>query len=155
MTDGSNRDRKKEKEFAELLDSKFKIPNTNIRFGIDPLLGLVPGAGDWLAGVISLYFLIRAAMHGGKASVLGRMFINILLDVLIGSIPILGEVFDVYWKANERNAEILQELEEDPERTRSASRLWVWFVLAQFVILIVGLLLLFTWLVAELLGMLI
>ena len=153
MTNGSNRERKREKEFAALLDSRFKIPNTNIRFGIDPLLGLIPGAGDWLAGVISLYFLIQAAMHGGKASVLGRMFVNILLDVLIGSIPILGEVFDVYWKANERNAQILQELEEDPDRTRSESRLWVWFVLAQFVILILGLLLLLTWLIAELLGM--
>lgn len=154
MTDGSNRERKREKEFAELLDSKFKIPNTNIRFGIDPLLGLVPGAGDWLAGVISLYFLIQAAMHGGKASVLGRMFVNILLDVLIGSIPILGEVFDVYWKANERNAEILQELEEDPERTRSESRLWVWFVLVQFVVILLAVILLIGWLVAELIGLL-
>lgn len=141
------------KEFAELLDSKFTIPNTKIRFGIDPLLGLIPGAGDLVGGVISLYFLILAALKGGKASVLGRMFINILLDLLIGSIPILGEVFDVYWKANLRNAEILKELEEDPERTTSESRLWVWFVVIQFLVIIIGILVLFTWLVAEFLGL--
>lgn len=141
------------KEFAELLDSKFTIPNTKIRFGIDPLLGLIPGAGDLVGGVISLYFLILAALKGGKASVLGRMFINILLDLLIGSIPILGEVFDVYWKANLRNAEILKELEEDPERTTSESRLWVWFIVIQFLVIIIGILVLFTWLVAEFLGL--
>lgn len=139
---------------AELLDNKFRIPNTNIRFGIDPLLGLVPGAGDWLAGVISLYFLIQAAMRGGKASVMGRMFINILLDVLIGAIPVLGDFFDVYWKANVRNAEILRELEEDPERTTTESRLWIWFVVMQFVVVILGVLFLITWLIAELLGLL-
>ncbi len=139
---------------ADLLDSKFTIPNTDIRFGIDPLLGLVPGAGDWLAGVISLYFLILAAIRGGKASVMGRMFINILLDVLIGSIPLVGEVFDVYWKANVRNAKILQELEDDPVRTTTESRLWIWFVLIQFVVLLLGVLFLITWLIAKLLGLL-
>jgi len=145
---------KQSTEFAELLDSKFKIPNTNIRFGIDPLMGLIPGAGDWLGGVISLYFLIQAGMRGGRASVLGRMFINILLDMLIGSIPVLGEAFDVYWKANIRNAEILQELEEDPERTTTESRLWIWFVVVQFVVVLLGTLLLISWLFAELLGLL-
>ncbi len=145
---------KQSTEFAELLDSKFKIPNTDIRFGIDPLIGLIPGAGDWLAGVASLYFLIRAAVLGGKASVLGRMFINILLDVLIGSIPILGEVFDVYWKANVRNAEILSELEQNPEQTTTESHLWIWLIVAQFVILIIAILLLISWVIAELVGVL-
>ena len=81
-----------DREVAEWLDQRFTIPGTNIRFGIDPVLGLIPGAGDWLAGVISLYFLIQAAMLGGRASVLGRMFINILLDVLTDNYrkPIVG-----------------------------------------------------------------
>lgn len=140
------------KKLAELLDSKFQIPNTNIRFGIDPILGLIPGAGDWLGGVISLYFLVLAAMKGGKGSVLGRMFINILLDILVGSIPILGELFDVYWKANLRNAKLLEELQENPEETTTESRLWVWFVVIQFVVIIIGLLVLISWLIAELIG---
>lgn len=141
------------KKLAKLLDSKFKVPNTDIRFGIDPILGLVPGVGDWIGAVISFYFLILAAWSGGKVAVLGRMFINILLDLLIGSIPLLGEVFDVYWKANLRNAEILKELEKDPERTTTESRLWVWLVVIQLLVLIIGVLVLITWLVAELLSL--
>lgn len=140
--------------FAELLDSKFKIPNTNIRFGIDPILGLVPGVGDWLGAAISSYFLIAAAWSGGSAAVLGRMFINILLDLLIGAIPILGEAFDIYWKANERNAKILQELETNPEATTSESRLWVWFVVIQCIVILLGIILLIGWLIAEIIGLL-
>lgn len=139
------------KEFAQLLDSKFNIPGTNIRFGIDPIVGLIPGAGDVLAGGISLYFLIQAALLNAKATVLTRMFINILLDVLIGSIPILGEAFDVYWKANLRNARILDELKQHPEKTTSKSRLWIWFVVVQFIAILIGIILLIGWLIAELL----
>ncbi len=137
------------KEFARLLDSKFCIPGTNIRFGIDPIVGLIPGAGDVLAGGISLYFLIQAALLKAKASVLARMFINILLDVLIGSIPVIGDFFDVYWKANLRNARILDELQKNPEKTTSESRLWVWFIVIQFIAILVGVILLIGWLVAE------
>lgn len=138
-------------EFAELLDSKLRIPGTNIRFGVDPIIGLIPGAGDVFAGVISLYFLIQAAMRGGKASVLGRMFLNILMDVIIGSIPVLGDFFDICWKANLRNARILDELQEHPEQTTSESRLWVWFVVIQFCAILIGIILLIGWAVAELL----
>ena len=139
-----------DKQLAELLDSKFRIPGTNIRFGIDPIIGLIPGAGDVFAGVISLYFLILAALSGGGVSVLGRMFLNILLDVLIGSVPVLGEVFDIYWKANLRNSRILNELEQDPRKTTSESRLWIWFIVTQFIGIIIGIILLFGWAIAEL-----
>lgn len=146
----SNDKQKSTTEFAELLDSKFRIPGTKIRFGFDPVIGLIPGAGDILAGVVSLYFLIQAAFFGGNALVLGRMFINILLDVLIGSIPVFGEVFDVYWKANLRNARILEELQEHPEKATTESRLWVWFVVIQLIIILVGIIILIAWAVAEL-----
>lgn len=140
-------------EFAKLLDSKFIIPGTNIRFGIDPIVGLIPGAGDVLAGGISLYFLIKAALLQAKASVLTRMFTNILLDVLIGSIPVLGEAFDVYWKANLRNARILDELQKHPDKTTTESRLWIWFVVVQFIAILVGIILLIGWLTAEIVGL--
>jgi len=139
-----------DKQLAELLDSKFRITGTNIRFGIDPIIGLIPGAGDVFAGVISLYFLIQAALSGGRVSVLGRMFLNILLDVLIGSVPVLGEAFDIYWKANLRNSRILNELQQHPRKTTSESRLWIWFVVAQFVGIIIGIILLIGWAIAEL-----
>lgn len=137
-------------EFGKLLDSKFTIPGTNIRFGIDPIVGLIPGAGDVLAGGVSLYFLILAALLKAKVSVLTRMFINILLDVLIGSIPILGEIFDVYWKANLRNARILDELQEHPDKTTTESRLWVWVVVIQFIVVLIGIILLIGWGIAKL-----
>lgn len=143
-----------EHRLAELLDSQFKIPNTNIRFGIDPIISLIPGAGDVVAGVISLYFLIQGAVHGGRSAVLGRMFINILLDVLIGSIPLLGDLFDVYWKANLRNARILDELQQNPNKTTSESRMWIWFVVVQFVVIIIGIILLIGWAIAEILDLL-
>jgi len=143
-----------DREIAEWLDQRFNIPGTNIRFGFDPVLGLIPGAGDWLAGVISLYFLIQAAMLGGRASVLGRMFINILLDVLIGSIPVVGDFFDVYWKANLRNAQILDELHSNPAKTTTESRLWIWFLVVQFVVVILAVLWLIGWVVIKILGML-
>jgi NAD/NADP transhydrogenase beta subunit len=142
--------RNTEERLAELLDNKFRIPGTNIRFGIDPIIGLIPGAGDVVAGVISLYFLIQAAMLGGSASVLGRMSLNILLDVLIGSIPVLGEAFDVYWKANLRNARLLEELQQHPQKTTSESRLWIWFVVIQIVAVTIGIILLVGWVITEL-----
>lgn len=142
------------RQFAELLDSKFRIPNTDIRYGVDSLIGLIPGAGDWLGGAVSLYFLFYAAWLGGKASVLARMFIIILLDVLVGAIPVLGDAFDVYWKANERNAEIIRELEENPDETTTESRLWVWLVLVQFMILVIAALLLIGWIITEVLELL-
>ncbi len=140
---------------AELLDSRFRIPNTDIRFGLDALVGLVPGAGDWLGGAASLYFLFYAAYLGGRASVLGRMFVIILLDVLVGAIPVAGDAFDVYWKANERCSEILRELKERPEETTTESRLWIWLVLAQFVTLLIFVLLLIGWLIGKVLELLI
>lgn len=146
--------RKSSKKLAELLDSRFKIPNTNIRFGLDPIISLIPGAGDVFAGIISLYFLIQGAIHGGKSAVLGRMFINILLDVLVGAIPILGDAFDIYWKANLRNARILDELQQDPGKATSESRLWIWFVVIQFVVIIIGIILFIGWAIAEIMDLL-
>lgn len=140
-------------DFAKLLDSKFRIPGTNIRFGIDPIVGLIPGAGDVLAGSISIYFLIQGVRLGADAAVLGRMFLNILMDVLIGSIPVLGDVFDVYWKANLRNARILDEVQKHPEKTTTESRLWIWFVAILCIAILIGIVLLIGWLLAEIVGL--
>jgi len=107
---------------AHYLDDKFTIPGTNIRFGIDPLIGLVPGYGDWLGAMISIYFMITAVLKGAGFAVVGRMFINILLDLTIGAIPLIGEFFDIGWKANQRNANLLESLDEQPERTVKSSK---------------------------------
>ena len=94
---------------ANLMDSQFKIPGTNIRFGLDPLIGLVPGAGDFVTFLISGYMVMILAQNGASGFVLARMTLNILIDALVGSIPLLGDIFDVAFKANRRNMKLMHE----------------------------------------------
>ena len=138
------------KKLAEWLDNRFRIPGTNIRFGLDPVLGLFPGLGDWVAGFASLYFLFEATKREGRISILFRMLLNILLDIVVGAIPILGDIFDVGWKANIKNAELLDELERDPEKTKKQSKAVVWAFCILSVILVSGLLYLVGWLMVKL-----
>jgi len=90
------------------MDSAFNVPGTRLRFGLDSLLGLVPGVGDAAAAAASAYILARAQQLGVPRATLMRMAFNLLLDVTIGAIPLVGDAFDVYWKANLRNVELLQ-----------------------------------------------
>lgn len=94
---------------ARLMDSQFKIPGTNIRFGFDALIGLVPGAGDFASFLISGYMMTVMAKNGASGFLLARMGFNVFLDSLIGSIPILGDIFDVAFKANQRNMKLMRE----------------------------------------------
>lgn len=95
-------------QYATWLDSKFKIPGTNIRFGLDALIGLIPGAGDILSYGMSSALVIVMAKNGASPMVLLRMIGNIILDVLIGILPIVGDLFDVWYKANRRNVQLYQ-----------------------------------------------
>ena len=94
---------------SRLLDSQWRIPGTGIRFGIDPMVGLVPGLGDVATGLVSAYIVLMARRLGLPNHVVARMAGNIALDVIVGSIPLLGSVFDLFYKANRRNFRILQE----------------------------------------------
>jgi len=91
---------------AALLDEIVRIPGTQIRLGIDPLLGVVPLAGDTVAGILSLAIVAVAAWHGVSKRTLVRMLGNIAIDVALGSVPVAGDFFDIYWKANVRNVEL-------------------------------------------------
>ncbi len=94
---------------SDLLDSRFRIPGTNIRFGLDFLVGLVPYAGDLVTFVFSGVLVISMARNGASGMVVLKMLGNILLDTLVGSIPILGDLFDLSFKANRRNYKLLKE----------------------------------------------
>ena len=94
---------------AKLMDSRFTIPGTNIRFGLDSIIGLLPGVGDFATFMVSGYMVSILAKNGASGFVLARMTLNILIDALIGSIPILGDIFDVVFKANQRNIKLLRE----------------------------------------------
>jgi hypothetical protein len=99
-----------------LLDEAFRIPFTRIRFGIDGIIGLVPGLGDVLAGLLSLIIPIAAWIRGVPYVTLMRMGVNLGIGVLVGSIPILGDAFDIGWKANRRNYLLLQRHLGEPRR---------------------------------------
>ncbi|MCL4221530.1 MAG: DUF4112 domain-containing protein [Phycisphaerales bacterium] len=94
---------------ATLLDSQFVIPGTNIRFGIDGLLGLIPGIGDTIAMVLSLIIVAEAVSRRVRKRVIALMLGTIALDWLIGLVPLVGDVFDVAYKANLRNLRLLEE----------------------------------------------
>ena len=93
---------------ATLLDEAFRIPGTNMRFGIDGIIGLVPGLGDVIAGVLSLVIPFAAWVRGVPYITLVRMTVNIGIEVLVGTIPLFGDLFDIAWKANRRNYKLLQ-----------------------------------------------
>lgn len=95
-------------QFAGFMDSKFVIPGTKIRFGLDPVIGLVPVIGDIASFAISGFLLLIMARHGASRKVVILMTLNILIDTVLGSIPLLGNVFDVFFRANDRNIRLLR-----------------------------------------------
>jgi hypothetical protein len=92
---------------AKLMDAQFQIPGTKIRFGLDPVIGLVPGLGDFTGFLVSGYMILICARNGASGFLLARMTLNILIDALIGSIPFIGDLFDFAYKANKRNLELM------------------------------------------------
>jgi len=99
---------------AALLDDMFRIPGTQIRFGLDALIGWVPGIGDAMAGIASFLIVFASWRRGAKAITLVRMVANVLLETAIGAIPVAGDVFHVFWKANRRNYRLLMRERESP-----------------------------------------
>lgn len=93
---------------SRLLDSQFRLPGTDFRFGLDPLLGFIPVLGDLGTTAVSISLLLTMLRHGASGSVVVRMALNILLDSVIGAIPVLGNLFDFAYKSNERNVELLR-----------------------------------------------
>lgn len=108
------------RRWATLLDSAFGVPGTRIRFGIDALVGLVPGLGDAFTGLFSVGLLVQAARMGVPRIVLARMAVNVLIDLAVGTVPILGDLFDVGWKANLRNVALLERFVLEGARRPSA-----------------------------------
>jgi hypothetical protein len=99
-----------------LLDEAFRVPGTDFRFGIDGIIGLVPGLGDVIAGLLSLLIPLAAWVRGVPYVTLFRMAVNLAIGVIIGAIPLLGDVFDIAWKANRRNYRLLQLHLHEPRR---------------------------------------
>jgi hypothetical protein len=108
---------------ARVMDELVRVPGTRIRFGLDALIGLIPGAGDVVTSGVSAYLLVVATRLGAPPAVIARMAGNIVLDLAVGAIPLVGDLFDVGWKANTRNVALLERLHADPGGVRRGSRL--------------------------------
>ncbi|WP_066382265.1 MULTISPECIES: DUF4112 domain-containing protein [unclassified Anabaena] len=94
---------------SRLLDKVVAIPGTPIALGLDPILGLIPVGGDVLGIILSSYIVIEAARLGIPKKTLSKMVVNILIDTLVGAIPVLGDIFDFGWKANEYNLKLIEQ----------------------------------------------
>ncbi|WP_262694370.1 DUF4112 domain-containing protein [Kordiimonas aquimaris] len=92
---------------AQLLDRKYRIPGTRFRFGLDALIGLIPGVGDTITAVLAGWIIYQAHKCGVPFSIKLRMAVNVFIDWFIGLIPLLGDLFDIGWQANYRNAQLL------------------------------------------------
>jgi hypothetical protein len=106
-------------DIASWLDDVFVIPGTNLRFGFDALGGLLPGIGDLLTGMASMLILQASWQRGLPRVALLRMLVNIAFDTVVGSIPIAGDLFDVAWKANRRNVDLMKKYSAGSERRHS------------------------------------
>lgn len=93
---------------ANLLDTALVVPGTNIRFGLDALVGLIPGIGDVLTTATSLYIVHEAYQLGAPKRLLVRMLGNVAVDGFVGAFPLVGDVFDTFWRANRRNVALLR-----------------------------------------------
>lgn len=122
MTATTRADEARTERLARLLDSQFRVPGTSLRFGVEPLLGLVPGLGDAAGLALSSAVIVQAVRLGARGATVARMVLNVAIDTVFGSIPLLGSVFDFAFKANNRNLALLQRHELDPAGTSAESR---------------------------------
>lgn len=114
------------------------MPGTGVRVGLDPILGLIPGVGDLATGAMGVYVLVVAAQAGVSRTVLVRMLANIGIDALVGAVPLLGDLFDAGFKANNRNVALLERSLARPLETRRASRGFLALLLLLVALVIVG-----------------
>lgn len=115
---------------AWLLDDSIRLPGTNRRFGLDPLIGLIPGAGDVVGAVLSLWVVAEAARLGAPRALIWRMLGNVAVEAVVGIIPLVGDLFDFVWKANSRNRDMLAayiDQQLTPERPPAN---WGWVIAA-------------------------
>ena len=133
---------------ADLLDQRFTIPGTSIRVGLDPILGLVPGIGDALANIAGSAILIIAVQLNVPKIVLIRMGLNVAANALIGAIPILGDIFSIWFRSNAKNADLLERY-AGSERRRAGLDDWLFVagIISAVVLIGFGIILAIVWVI--------
>lgn len=133
------------RKLSRILDNAIAIPGTRFRIGLDPVLGLLPGAGDFIGTVLSAYIVFEAARLGLPREALGRMVFNILLESAVGTVPVLGDWFDFAWKANVRNMELLETHLNIPKESERANRWFIFLLIVGLLIVGIGLIAFSVW----------
>ena len=130
------KDLPKELEWVEklsnLMDNSFKIPILNIKFGLDPIIGLIPAVGEVLSFSISALMILGTIRHGISSGLAFKMVGNVLLDTLIGAVPVVGDFLDFASKANQRNLTLLREYHQAGKHTESSKWLFIAVLIALF-----------------------
>ena len=122
---------------SKLLDNAITIPGTKISFGLDPILGLLPGGGDTLTGGISAYIVVEAARMGVPREILYKMVGNILIDSFAGTVPVVGDLFDLGWKSNVKNIELLEK-HLDVAKSSKSDRLFIFGLILLLALIVLG-----------------
>ena len=135
------------RRLAVLLDDSIPIPGTRFRIGVESIIGLIPGAGDLAGGAFSLYILLQAARMGVPRPLLVRMGTNLVIDVVVGAVPVLGDLFDAGFKANLRNLALLERHADRPVASTRSSRRFVALLALLVGCCIVGAIAMLVWLV--------
>lgn len=124
------------RRLSYILDSAIPIPGTRLRVGLDPLLGLLPGAGDFLGTALSAYIVIESARLGVPRAALVEMVSNILFETVLGTVPVVGDVVDAAWKANVKNIKVLEEHLHVPEQRKQGDWLFLALLLGGLLLIV-------------------
>ena len=125
-------------QLAFYLDGLFRVPGTTWRFGLDGLIGLVPNVGDTLTTVASFYILFAGVRYGVPKITLLRMAMNIGVDYLLGSVPVIGDAFDFVWKSNQMNMNLIRERATGHGEGKTTDYLFVFGLMAFLIVLLLG-----------------
>ena len=125
------------RRFAFYMDEAFAIPGTPFKVGLDALLGLIPGVGDVIGGILSTWIVVGALRHRVPAKIIGRMVFNIVVDLLFGAVPLAGDVFDFLYEENVKNMRLLEKHRDRRRPPRSTAAIAV--VAACIVLFVIGL----------------
>ena len=125
------------KLLSERLDNSIKIPGTNQKIGIDPIIGLIPILGDFIGVIFSTYIMYSGIKMGVSSKIVKKMATNLAIEFIIGSIPIIGDIFDALWKANKKNVELIEEATIENQENYRLNYL----IIASLIVLILGLIL--------------
>ena len=125
------------KLLSKRLDDSIKIPGTNQKFGIDAIVGIIPILGDFIGVIFSVYIMYSGIKMGVSSKIVKKMAANIAIEFIIGSMPIIGDIFDALWKANKRNVELIEEATIENQENYRLNYL----IMASLIVLILSLIL--------------